>query len=213
MNTLHSSATRKHVQLAFNSCLLALCAATSTAAATVWNESINGDLSNDRLAPTAIAVAVGSNDVIGSVVGNPSDLDYFTINVPTGDELSQLVLESFTSTDQRGFIGVQHGTTFTESASAPNVANLLGWTHFGPGAGNVGLDILPGMGQGPGAQGFTAPLAAGSYTFWVQQLGALTNYDFNFVVKATPEPATWGMALVAAGFCVLGAAHRRMTSS
>ncbi len=32
-------------------------------AATVWNESTNGDLSNDRTAPTSVNLAIGSNDV------------------------------------------------------------------------------------------------------------------------------------------------------
>ena len=161
-------------------------------------------------APTAVSLTSGSNDVIGSVVGNPSDIDYQTINVPTGDELSPIILESFTSTDQKGFIGIQQGTTFTEPATGTNVANLLGYTHFGPGAGNVGLDILPGMGQGRKAKDFTGPLASGSYTFWIQQLGALTNYDFNFVVRPVPEPATWGMATIAAGLCTLAAARKKI---
>jgi hypothetical protein len=84
----------------------------------------------------------------------------------------------------------------------------LGYTHFGPGAGNVGLDILPSMGTGAGSQGFTAPLAAGSYTFWIQQLGALTNYDFNFAVTRVPEPSSLLLAVVGLGILPL-LAHRR----
>ena len=193
-------------------CLLVLGSTVTLPAATVWNETANGDLSSNRLAPTAVSVAVGNNDVIGSVVGNPSDLDYLTITVPAGDELSQIILESFTSTDQKGFIGVQPGSTFTEPATGTNPAHLLGYTHFGPGAGNVGLDILPGMGTGAGSQGFTAPLGAGAYTFWVQQLGALTSYDFNFVVKPVPEPATCGMAATAAGMCGTGLGTAKSTA-
>jgi hypothetical protein len=195
---------------AFGFCLLLLCVEVPASAGTVWNETTNGDLSSNRLAPTAINVAVGNNDIIGSVVGNPSDLDYLTITVPAGDELSQIILASFTSTDQKGFIGVQQGGTFTEPATGANPAHLLGYTHFGPGAGNVGADILPGMGLGAGSQGFTAPLGAGAYTFWIQQLGALTSYDFNFVVKPVPEPATVAMAATAAGMCAVVWARRHM---
>ena len=125
-----------------------LVAAAPLPAATVWNESINGDISNNRLAPTSVTLAPGSNDVIGSVQGSPSDIDYLTINVPSGDELSQIILESFTSTDQKGFIGVQSGTTFTQPPTGTDVTQLLGYTHFGPGAGNVGENILPSMGIG-----------------------------------------------------------------
>ncbi len=176
MKSLHpkrpmlKSTTR--IPMALHVCALVLVAAAPLPAATVWNESINGDISNNRLAPTSVTLAPGSNDVIGSVQGSPSDIDYLTINVPSGDELSQIILESFTSTDQKGFIGVQSGTTFTQPPTGTDVTQLLGYTHFGPGAGNVGADILPSMGIGAGAQGFTAPLAAGPYTFWIQQLGA-----------------------------------------
>lgn len=207
---LATSKLRQFSPFSFAFCLLLLCVEVPASAATVWNETTNGDLSSNRLAPTAINVAVGNNDVIGSVVGNPSDLDYLTIIVPAGDELSQIILASFTSTDQKGFLGVQQGSTFTEPATGANPAHLLGYTHFGPGAGNVGADILPGMGTGAGSQGFTAPLAAGSYTFWVQQLGALTNYDFNFVVRPVPEPATCGMAATSAVLCALTAMRRRL---
>ena len=86
-------------------------------------------------------------------MGNPSDIDYLTINVPTGDELSQIILESFTSTDQKGFIGIQSGTTFTQPPTGTDVTQLLGYTHFGPGAGNVGADILPSMGTGAAPRG------------------------------------------------------------
>jgi hypothetical protein len=190
------------------SCVAVVLMASFVEAAVVWNESVNGDISGNRLAPTSVALSVGSNDVIGSVVGNPSDIDYLTMTVPAGDNLSQIILESFTSTDQKGFIGIQNGTTFTEPPTGTNVANLLGYTHFGPGAGNVGLDILPSMGTGAGSHGFTAPLPAGSYTFWIQQLGALTNYDFNFAVTRVPEPSSSLLSVLALGVLPL-LAHRR----
>ncbi|MFL5330010.1 MAG: hypothetical protein ACJ8C4_13980 [Gemmataceae bacterium] len=40
-----------------------------------------------------------------------------------------------------------------------------------------------------GAQGFAIPLAAGNYSFIIQQTGlALTSYQFDFVVTPVPEP-------------------------
>jgi hypothetical protein len=188
--------------------LILLAAPVPMPAATVWNESVNGDISGKRLAPTAVPLSAGDNDVLGAVQGNPSDLDYLTINVPVGDLLSKIILKSFVSTDTRGFIGIQAGTTFTEPTAGTNVAHLLGYTHFGPGAGNVGADILPSMGVGPGAIGFTAALAAGSYTFWIQQLGAATSYDFDFQVSRVPEQTSWTLASLAA-FCFAAIARGR----
>ena len=51
--------------------------------------------------------------------------------------------------------------------------------------------------MGPGAIGFTPPLPAGDYTFWMQQTGANSaTYQFDFIV--TPEPATAGLLFAAA---------------
>ncbi|MBI2824351.1 MAG: hypothetical protein HYX69_06655 [Planctomycetia bacterium] len=173
----------------------------------VWDESVNGDLSGNRLAPTAIAIAVGDNELVGSVKGG--ELDYVTFTVPAGAVLSKLVLESFTSTDQIAFIAIQNGATFTEPAVGTVTANLLGYTHFGPGEGNVGTDILDDMGTGAGAQGFTPPLPAGAYALWIQQLSSLTSYQFDFVVSNVPEPSAAALAGGAVAVSVVIAGWRR----
>lgn len=179
-------------------------------ATTIWNEAVDGSLSGNRLAPSAFTLAVGDSDILGTVQGGTSSkLDYVTLTVPAGTKMTHLNLVSFASTDQKAFIGVQRGTTFTEPASGTNVANLLGWTHFGPGAGNVGADILPSMGLGPGAQDFAPPLPANQYTFWIQQLGAATNFDFDFVVQPVPEPSS--LVLVEIGSLGLLTAALRVT--
>ena len=46
----------------------------------------------------------------------------------------------------------------------------------------VGSDILPNIGSGDGAQGFSGALPAGDYTFWIQETG--------------DAPATWSLDLV-----------------
>ncbi len=170
---------------------IAIGGSASCFAVTIWNEAVKGNLSGNRLAPSSFTLATGDNDILGTVQGGASSkLDYVTLTVPVGTKMTHLDLVSYASTDQKGFIGVQTGTTFTEPATGTNVANLLGWTHFGPGAGNVGTDILPGMGLGAGAQDFTPPLPANQYTFWIQQIGATTNFDFDFVVQPVPEPSS-----------------------
>ena len=48
-----------------------------------------------------------------------------------------------------------------------------------------------------GSTGFTPPLPAGDYSFWVQDadIGA-AHYHFNLVLSQVPEPGTVSIALV-----------------
>jgi hypothetical protein len=60
-----------------------------------------------------------------------------------------------------------------------------------------GDDLLPDIGKGDGAKGFTPPLTGPSYTLWMQQFDQDTTYQLDFVVNVVPEPSTW--LLFAAG--------------
>jgi hypothetical protein len=112
------------------------------------------------------------------------------------------VLTSFVSTDDLAFIGIQAGTTFTTPANNPDVTVILGYAHMGL---PTGVDYLPIMGTGPEAIGFTPPLPAGSYTFWIQQINPQSvAYSFNAIVSA-PEPESLALLCVA----LLGGALRR----
>lgn len=170
-------------------------------AATLWDEGVNGDISNDRLHPSSATAVAGSNLLKAVTMGG--DLEYLTVIVPTGHVLSKIVVDSYQSNDQRMFIGVQAGSTFTESNFGTNVANILGYTHFGTAVGNVGTDILDDMGTGAGAIGFTPPLASGPYTFWIQQLGATTTFQLNYVVTAVPEPSVFALFGTAIGILLI----------
>ena len=183
----------------------------SIANADNWNEGIDGDLSNNRLAPTVISLDPGSNTITAtSVAGDP---EYYAVNVPPGHQLSALTLVSYVSLDATAFVGVQNGTTFTEPATGTDVSQLLGWLHFTP--GHVGTDILDDIGTGAGAIGFTGPRPAGDYTFWSQQTGAnATAYTFDLVVSAVPAvPALSGaftlLLYAGLGFALLIALRRR----
>jgi hypothetical protein len=179
--------------------LLAACGAHGDV---IWNENSNGDLSDNRLVPSVLGVAPGSNQLIGLMAGEigPSviDLDYFTITVPAGQVLSQLVLESYFSLDDFAFLAIQPGPIFPNDPSTVEPGDLMGWTHMR--AAQVGTDILPEMASL--GYGFTIPLAAGTYTFWGQQLGDPTDYVLDFVI--VPGPTT--SALLAMG---VGAFARR----
>jgi hypothetical protein len=162
--------------------------AAPSRAATIWNESTNGDLSGNMSTPTSLTLAAGNNDLFATTQGG--DLEYVTVTVPAGGTMTGLFLRSYNSSDQTAFMALQRGATFTESPFAPNIANLLGYSHFG--SIGVGFNLLPGLGIAQGAQGFTPPLQSGPYTFWLQQLGGTTNYQLDFVVSAPPVP-TWNV--------------------
>jgi hypothetical protein len=172
-------------------CAVVICflVASQSRGATIWNEAAQGDLSGSMSTPTALLLSAGNNDLFATTQNG--DLEFFTVTVPAGGTMTGLFLRSYTSSDQTAFMALQRGTEFTESPFAPNIANLLGYSHFG-GAGNIGINLLPRLGTASGAQGFTPPLAADSYTFWLQQLGGTTNYQLDFVVSAPPVP-TWNV--------------------
>ena len=161
-----------------------------------WDESTNGDGSNNQAVPSAVSLVEGANSVIGFVVGSNDSQDWYTLHVPFGFQLSAVTLASYTSTDDQGFTGVQSGTSFVGSPFL--ASSYLGYAHYGTAAVNgslppanlLGSDILPIMGNtttAPGSQGFTPPLPSGDYTFLIQQLGAATGYQFDYVLTAVPE--------------------------
>ena len=154
----------------------------------VWDKSIHGDLSGDRLNPTPITLGAGTSSIIATSVAG--DREYVRLPIPAGMTLSGLIHATWASADLLAFIAVQEGPVFTEPPAGTNVAALLGWTHFGPGAATVGADILPLMGEGPGTIGFVPPLPGGrDYTYWIQQTGpVLTHYQLDFVVTASCRP-------------------------
>jgi hypothetical protein len=179
-------------------------------AATIWDEGTNGDLSTNPAAPTGVTVDIGTNSVIGTSVGSEEgpDRDIFSFTVPDGAVLTQLVLTSF-STEDLAFIGLEAGSSITDTSSA---ANLLGWLH--PSAAFVGTDILDDMSQGDGAIGFTAPLGPGTYTLWMQQGDPdLLSYGLDLIIEpaAVPEPPL--VTLVALGFFALMVGRRRQATS
>jgi hypothetical protein len=190
-----------------------LLTAGSTFAAT-YNETVNGDLSGNRSAPTMFNLTVGSNDLFATTQGG--DLDVVTVNVPAGNLLSRLFLRSFTSAgfDQRAFVAIQSGSTFTVDPNAgtpQTIAALLGYAHFGPFDGNVGTDILPPMLDAFGTKGqmenINPPLSAGPHSVFLQQLGTPNTYQLDFIVEPIPEPAT--IALCGAGLALIVAIARR----
>jgi hypothetical protein len=185
---------------------------------TIYNESVSGDLSNNGLAPTVLVISPGLNDVFGTTGKSSTtgliDRDYFTFTVPQGFELTSITVLPNTQTLGTlgaSFIGIESGPEVTVSTSATTAAGLLGWDHYDTNDVLTGDNILPQMGMGVGATGFTGWLPPGQYSFWVQEASVGTvPYGLEFTI-ATPEPSTWTMLLT--GLTVLvGKTARRARS-
>ncbi len=148
----------------------------------LFDEANDGDIINDPNNPQPLQLIVGENTVNAAVVA--PDLDYITVNVPAGSSLTAINLVEYVSTSVQSFIAIQSGSVFTELASNPSVENLLGYMHFGDSM--TGTNILPELGLGEGAQGFTPPLSDGDYSFWIQETGTEeVQFSLNFVVEST----------------------------
>jgi hypothetical protein len=168
------------------STLLALLPLAACAGAqVVWDESVNGDLSGDRFNPTNVALLPGVNGVIATSVSG--DVEYVHFTVPAGFAISQVNLVSWSGLDNLGFLAVQAGAVFTEPPVGTVVANLLGYSHYGPNGGGL-IDYLPRMAVSGGAIGFIPPLSGPDYTFWINQTGGnAVTYRLDFVVGAAPS--------------------------
>jgi hypothetical protein len=173
-----------------------------------WIESSQGDLSNNRLDPSELLLAPGSNLIAGGF-GN-GDLDYLNVIVPEGYVLSSLVTGLANHQGlSRSFIGVQAGDVMTVPPETGSAVGLLGWTHFGAADG---VDLLPGMGEPKfGSIGFFGALGAGSYTFWINetQMEPGLTFDLDFRVTAAPVPVPAAAWLFGSGMVLFGGMVRR----
>jgi hypothetical protein len=176
------------------------CQAAIASHAAVWDESLAGDLSNNRLAPTALAFAIGANQVLGSVgdAGSGVDRDYFKFTVPPGALLTSLKLLGNTSVSGgASFLALQAGPQITVTTSGVGVENLLGFTHYTTDL--IGTDILPLV----VFNNFSGALPSGAYSVWVQDTGGLVDYGLEFGVVAAagssadvPTLPEWAMLLL-----------------
>lgn len=165
-------------------------------AATVYDELIHGDLSNDNLSPTSIGLSVGQNLILGSTMHEPSlDRDFFTVTVGFGQTLNAVVLSSYTNTDDLSFIGYKAGKQLT----ALDFSGVDGWGLIGgPPGVSVGGDLLAFL-----AGGAVGP---GAYSFWLQETEGSMTYALDYQVAAVPPPAA--LPLFLTGLMALGARMR-----
>jgi hypothetical protein len=179
-------------------CLSSVLAAPSAAAAPIWIEAQDGDLSDSGMTPTELLMAEipGSNVVSGTVnalLSGPIDLaDAFSFVVPTGFSVASVFInESFFSS-----IGADGASFFALYAGPNALGTLVQSMIYSSATHGADFDFLVGVG----------PQAAGTYTLVASPVGALGgSWSADLVVgsvASVPEPAT--AALLAAGIAVLG---------
>ena len=211
-------------KILFSAAVCALLAA-APAIATIYDEGVSGDLSNNPAAPTALTLTPGSNSVIGTVNGFPPGTDaqdWVSFTIPTGFVMTSYVNSKYDSTDDQGFTGFQFGSSFSGDVFTPG--SYAGYAHFGTDATNpdgtppsstVGVNLLPLMADptfAPGTTGFTPPLGAGTYTFLIQQGDPVTtSYQFDMNVRSVsaPEPGS-SLCLLGIGSLAILALRRRL---
>lgn len=161
--------------------------------AATYDESIRGDLSGNRLAPSFLQLDylpggnVAGSNVISGTLGRSAgvvDRDYLHINVPMGYVLGRLLVGNQTTVGGSGaFLGLAAGSTMPVAETAVDAQGLLGFRVYT--VADRGTDILEYMAiPAQGSSGFTAPLGPGDYTLWMQELatGSYT-YRFNLVLE------------------------------
>ncbi len=197
---------------------VALALGSGLATAASFSGAVNGELSADRLAPTFLQLdfqpdgAVPGSNVFSGTVGRNGgvvDLDYLWVNVPAGYRMSALRVGSQTTVGGGGsFVGLAAGGTMPVASDASTALGLLGYKVYR--LEDRTTDILDDMAVPSfGSSGFERPLAAGDYTFWIQELGSGSfDYRFNIVLSPVPGPAALAW-LLGAGLLALRAGARR----
>ena len=178
---------------------LAVSLAVSSASASIYDEGVDGDLSNDRFAPTMIGLDVGLNTVTMDVIdsdGPGGDLDYFTFTLGADESIDSIVLLDASNPsvgfDSVAFVGLAFDSIFDFDPLTFSGDGLVGFT-LTP-AEVVGTDVLGDLSDGLGS------LGEGDYSFWVQQTGEdLTRVSLGINVVPTPaSTALLGLMGVAA---------------
>ena len=166
-----------------------LALAGSAWAQSAYEESISGDLSDDANAPTLIPSSQTTITVGFTTDREGLDRDIFTIEVPTGFELSGVILDDYNSNypENLGFVGFSSGAVLDADPILPTATGLLGW--YLPDESNVGQDLFLEMGQAAGAIGYDEPLPSGFYTFWAQETSD-SNDEWVLSVVLSPVDTT-----------------------
>lgn len=167
--------------------------------AVVWNESADGDLSDNPAAPTTLTMITGENSIVGSIsgpiVGNVSGYDEATFTVPQNTQVFSVTLESYgpDATNMSLF-------NLYEGAVGADLGNLLASATLE--VSHVGLNLV----EAPTAiMPLADPLGPGVYTIDIREGGAAQDYEIS--VNVIPEPSV--LLMVILGTFVLVTRRRR----
>ena len=169
-------------------CVAALLSMSTSWATVAWDESSDGDLSNDPLAPTPLTFVAGPNIITGNMGGQDDPRDFLTFSIASGQALDGLTLLTYEGDDIVGFHAINAGpTSFIPGGDTAD--EFLGGNHLY--LWDAGSDVLPQLAQFPLAgSGFEIPLGEGTYSYVVQQTGAAdTRYSLEFSVVPVPAAA------------------------
>ncbi|MEL6795513.1 MAG: PEP-CTERM sorting domain-containing protein [Planctomycetota bacterium] len=179
---------------------IAALAASTAQAQVVWDEAIDGALSNDPAAPTDLGTfGAGGLIVRGSTLGPgtpPSDgFDVFEFDIAPGFEITSIILSAYSPNDPFATSGFNFSTGAAASEAGATILFGPGW-----GGANVGQDLFSAGFPFP----ITSPLGADTYFMEVREFGGpQANWELTFNVVPAPASA----ALLGLGG--LAAARRR----
>ena len=187
--------------------LLFSAALSGPLAAATYVEAIDGELSNDFIEPTPVAMDLGSNLLTGGMSGGESDIDLFRFSVPLGHHLTAIRILGFTGGGGGSFLGLQSGIELSSSpVPSGSFPDPIGYAIISAADAAVDRNVLSTITSGPPFTG-VATLPAGNYVGWLNETGLASSYEIEFVIAAVPEPSvSAGLAL---GLCGLLLGRRR----
>jgi len=155
----------------------------------LWNESVNGEISQDGSPPTSLgALQLGTNSIFGATECVPygniwgAYPDIFTFEVPS----DFIVTATYIQVD------------------LPYIWAWIGDSTF---SNEIAFDLNPSTGQLLSQWGISS-ISPGLYGMYLQSADAqpyttTAHYELDFVAEYAPEPGTIGLLLLGAGVFTL----------
>ena len=187
----------------FRSILLiaVLCTLSLEASAVViWDEGVNGDLSNNPFAPTPLVFGIGDNTIIGSIGGLISQggdqFDRITFSIGAGLVWTAVVVNNYVPSGGNNASGFEGYTGSVIDFDDSLMTSLGGTVPID--VSLIGMDILGFIG---------GPYGPGVYSVELRENQPGTLYSLSFQISAVPEPGT--LALLGIGLFGMEMSRRK----